>query len=461
MKKSAIILSITGLIAVTISSCGTEQNDTSNPYVEKIEFPSTDFTINPSSDTTIFGPQGTRVFIGAETFQFFDGSTVADSINIELKEFYSKSDIILADLSTMADEKLLETAGMLHIVASSSGKNLEIKSDKRIVVHMPKDRDDYRKMNLFYADQKSSTDTSVTNWEVDTTNLVKRTLKLGSFGWWYPAHDDSTGYDFTPKSFVDTGYYWNPLDFYIESYNFSESAKQEIESTLNKNDYANFENWNDYGVECEMRITTNGFIKNAEVKTKVSGSTRKEIIGFLKDLPQLEPGTNKNGDIIERRGLLFIQGGNIIPLYKTDEAYLKSFNSKYAKYENVPIQNMDDAEVNYYVFSASKLGWINCDRFIDTEETVDLFAQIPVDSKTKLKMVFSDIDGVIKANVIDDKYVFSKVPIGRNVTIVGIKNENGRFMIAFKKATISGEPIDEMKFTPTTLAELREKLEKI
>tara|TARA_Y100001934_G_C12319001_1_gene759084 strand:- start:465 stop:1856 length:1392 start_codon:yes stop_codon:yes gene_type:complete len=460
MKKTHLSLTLLGFITALITSCGNNQGET-NITPERIEFPIIEYTINSSSDTTIFGPQGTRIFIGAETFQFADGNTATDPIKIELKEFYELSDIVLADLSTVSDNKILETAGMLHILASSNGKDLEIKSNKRIVVHLPKKENYYGKMNLFYADQASSTDSSVNNWSVDTVNLVKRTLKLGSFGWWYPEYGDSTGYDFTPKNYVDTGYYWNPLDFYIESYDFSENTKREIETTLNRNDYANFESWNDYGVECEMGITTNGYIKNAKVNTKVSNETKKEIISFLKNLPQLEPGTNKHGDIIERRGLLFIQGGNIIPLYKTDEEYLKSFDSKYSEYENVPIKNMDDAEMNYYVFSVSKLGWINCDRFIDSEETVDLVAQIPVDSKTKLKLAFSDIDGVLKANIIDNKYVFNKVPIGRKVTIIGIKNDNGQFMTAFEERTITNDPIEGLNFTPTTLADLRKELEKI
>lgn len=456
MRNKTFILPIIGLIITLIAGCVNNQS----PVTEEIEFPNVVYTISPSADTTLFGPQGTRIFIGSETFQFSDGKPATDSITIELQEYYSKSDILLADLATVSNGQLLETAGMLHIEVSSGGKSLEIGPDKRIVVHFPKTRGDNRKMNLFYADE-TATETSVSNWEVDTIDLVKRTLRIGSYGWWRPSYDDTTSYNFIPKDFVDSGYFWNPLDFYLESFNFSERAKKEVESTLNQNDYPDFEYWNDYGVECEMKISTTGFIENAKVETKVSESTKKEILQFLTNLPQLEPGTNDKGEIIERRGLLFIQGGNIVPLYKTDEEYLKSFNSKYAKFENTPIKNMDVAEANYFLFSVSQLGWINCDRFIDAEETIDLIAQTPVDPNTKLKMVFSDIDGVLKANVIDGKYVFSKVPVGRYVTIVGIKNENGQFMTAFKETKITDKPLDELEYSAIKLAELRKKLESI
>jgi hypothetical protein len=454
MKKLICI----SLMISFFTSCVFDQPD--DKIVEKVEFLTVNFTINPNKDTTIFGIQGTRIFIGSNTFRLQDESIVKDSIKIELKEFYKTADIILADLSTMSDDKLLETNGMINITASSNGQNLTIKSGKEIVIHFPKEKYDNRKMNLFYADE-SATDTSVTNWTVDTVNLVKTTLKLGSYGWYYPDFGDSTTYNFIPKDYVDSGFYWNPLDFYISSYNFSEKTKKEIGSTMNRNDSPKFENWNDYGVECDVLISMEGFIKKPRLNTKVSKSTEKEILTFLNNIPQLKPGENKDGDIIERRGLIFIQDGNIIPLYKTDEEYTKSFNSKYSKFEDKPIENIDDAELNYFVFSVSKLGWINCDRFINSLKNVNLIANIPVNPNTTLKLAFSNINGVLKANIIDNQYIFSNVPEGKEATIIAIKNDEGKFSTAFKTIIIDNKPITDLKLAQTTLSELRAQLEDI
>ncbi|NQY31026.1 MAG: hypothetical protein HRT69_16365 [Flavobacteriaceae bacterium] len=452
------ILSYLIIILTLLVSC---QSAPENNEFEKIDFPTTNFTINPANDTTIFGPQGTRIFISSETFEFSDGTLAKDSIKIHLKEFYTKSDIILAELSTVSNGKMLETRGMIHIDASTNGQKLSIKADKRIVIHFPKKKYDFlKKMNLFYADE-TATDNSALNWKIDTVNLVKRTLKLGSFGWWHPSANDSTSYKFKPKNYVDTTYNWNPIDFYVKAYNFSTETKKDIETTLNKNDYPKFESWNDYGVECEMEISKDGNIKNIKINTNVSKSTKKEIVNFLKGLPELEPGKNKNGEIIKRRGLLFIQGGNIIPLYQTKKEYITSFNSKYSKFENNTIKNVDDAELEYYIFSVANLGWINCDRFIDFDENIDLIAKTTVSSNTKLKMVFNDFDGVLKANITDGKYTFSKVPKGQKVTIIGIQNNDGKIMVAFKEMNISTNQIDELKFEEITLSELKEKLDKI
>ncbi len=462
MKQSLRNVTFFGLLATIIASCGSAESESQSniPITEKISFPTVEFTIAASSDTTIFGQQGTRLFIEKETFQFADGTPVKDSIKIELNEFYKKSDITLANLSTESDGKLLETGGMLNISATCKGQEIEIKADKRIVVHFPKAENNYKQMNLFYSGE-NSTDTSVTNWNVDTVNLVKRTLKLGSYGWQWPEMDDSTGYDFEPKNYVDTGYYWNPIDFYVSAFNFSEQTKKEIETNLNQTNSSGLGSFNGYGIECEMTISVDGKIKNPSVNSKVSKATKDEILSFLKNIPTLEPGKNKFGKVIERKGFLFITGGNIIPLYKTEEEYIKSFSNKYSKYEKTPIKNIDDAELEYYIFSVAKLGWINCDRFLESEKTVDYYVQTPIDKDTKIKMVFKDIDGVLMARPAEGKFIFSKVPIGRQVTIVAIKNANGQFQTAFQDVTISDKPLEILTFKEMTLNELKQQLEKL
>ncbi|HXD91665.1 MAG TPA: hypothetical protein VNX01_00550 [Bacteroidia bacterium] len=459
MRKLLLKATTLGLLITLIASC--DSNKQSSSTSEKITFPVVEFTISATSDTTIFGQQGTRLFIEKGTFQFADGTPITDSIKIKIKEFYKKSDIALADLSTESDGKIIETGGMLNISATSGGKEIEIKSDKRIVVHFPKPQNSYNQMNLFYSGKKT-TDTSVTNWKVDTVNLVKKALKLGSYGWEWPTLDDSTDYGFKPKNYVDTGYYWNPIDFYVSAYNFTDQTKKEIESNFNRtNSDGLTSSFNGYGVECEMIISIDGKIENAHINSKISNAAKDEIISFIKNVPTLEPGKNKFGKVIERKGFLFITGGNIIPLYKTNEEYVKSFDSKYSKYEKTTIKNMDDAELNYYVFSVAKLGWINCDRFLESEKTVDYFVQTQ-DKDIKIKMVFKEINGVLMANITEDgKFVFSKVPIGKQVTIFALKNVNGLLQTAFQEVTTSDKPLKTLSFKETTLAQLKQQLEKL
>jgi hypothetical protein len=433
------VLIYLALIIIFIS-CKTEKSS-----LTKISFPPTSFTISASADTTIFGQQGTRLFIEKATFQFANGSLVTDSIKIYLKEFYKKSDIILADISTESNGKPLETNGMLNITATSGGKEVEIKSDKRIVVHFPRLKEKEKQMNLFYAD-KTASDSSVTNWNIDTVSLVKMTLRLSSWGYTWPAYDDSTEFKYVPKSFVDTGYYWNPIDLYINAFNFSKKTIEEVNLRY---------------VNIKFTIDKNGKIRNPFLEDKVSEIAKKEILSFINNLPEFKPGRDKKGNVIEREGTLGISEGQIIPLYKSREEYLSSFDKKYSKFEKQPIKNMNDAELNYYIFSVAKLGWINCDHFLESEKTIDYFVQAPTSNDIKIKMVFKDINGVLIANNNNGKYVFSKVPIGKEVTIVAIKNKNGNLQTAFQSLIISEKPLENLILKATTLNELKQNLEKL
>ncbi len=452
---SSIFLAFSGLmVAFLLSHCG------SDPAENQIEFPSKALSVLPGKDTTVFGPQGTRIFIPEGAFQFTDGSPATGPITLEIKEFYEKPDMLLADLSTRSGDRMLESGGMVHLAASAEGRELQIRPGQDLVVHFPKDRFEDKDMQLFYADA-SATDSSVSNWVVDTNSLFKSTLNITNYGWWHPSWDDSTEFTFRPVEQTDDAYSWNPLATYINAYEFSAEAVEDVSTTMNKNTYPKFESWNDYGVELEASVSTKGELTKIKIVTLVSRSTRREIRQFLQGLPKMEPGKNKNGEIIERRGLMFIRKGRDVPMHETKEDYAKSFDQKYRLYEDRPIRNMDDAEVNYYVFSVSKLGWINCDIFWEETDKADIVVDVPVTPSTQLTMSFADIKSMLKAEVRDGKYVFPNVPSGKWVTVMGIRNEEGEFAAAFVKGTTGKDNLQGLEFKETTLGELREKLERL
>ena len=61
------------IIIIGIISCQPDKP------IEKIEFPVGEFIVKSNSDTTLFGKQGTRIFVGSETFQFPNGDLIKDS----------------------------------------------------------------------------------------------------------------------------------------------------------------------------------------------------------------------------------------------------------------------------------------------------------------------------------------------------------------------------------------------
>ena len=138
---------------------------------------------------------------------------------------------------------------------------------------------------------------------------------------------------------------------------------------------------------------------------------------------------------------------------------MSSFNRKYARFEREPIKGMNDAELNYYIFSVSKLGWINCDRFLEAPGRID-FAVVG-DKTIDLKLVFKDVKGVLKPEWVAGQFVFHDVPKGAPATVIVIDRRSPELLTAIQDVVVSDRPLSKLTFEQTTLAGLRGKLEAL
>jgi hypothetical protein len=83
----------------------------------------------------------------------------------------------------------------------------------------------------------------------------------------------------------------------------------------------------------------------------------------------------------------------------------------------------------YDEIGLSKLGWINCDRFWEVENTTELYASFNPQDSIKIAnvyLVFKDINSVIQANYYSDKSPqFENMPIGYKARLIAytVKNE--------------------------------------
>ena len=94
------------------------------------------FTIRPGRDTMVVGTQGTQLLIPAGNWQLSAVDAGAD-VKLELREFYSRTDMVLAGLSTAAGPELLETAGMLHLTATANGRPVQLRPGAFVHLRMP------------------------------------------------------------------------------------------------------------------------------------------------------------------------------------------------------------------------------------------------------------------------------------------------------------------------------------
>ena len=113
------------------------------------------------NDTLISGKEGTKIWITKDLFENYTNG----KITFELKEFYSKEDMILNGLSTVTNkDELLESSGMFYINFKEEGKQLKIKRGKSYEVTIP--NKPLEESNIYYNDNDS-----IFKWELSNNKL--------------------------------------------------------------------------------------------------------------------------------------------------------------------------------------------------------------------------------------------------------------------------------------------------
>ena len=132
------------------------------------------------NDTLISGKEGTSIWITKDLFENYTNG----KITFELKEFYSKEDMILNGLSTVTDkDELLESSGMFYINFKEGDKQLKIKKGKSYDVTIP--NKPLAESNIYYNDNDS-----IFRWELSKNKLyteisdIVRNLEYFKSGKW-------------------------------------------------------------------------------------------------------------------------------------------------------------------------------------------------------------------------------------------------------------------------------------
>lgn len=98
------------------------------------------FSISNLSDTTLQGKNGTTIYVPATCLCKPDGSPLSGPAQIELKELFTKSDIVLHNKPTTSNRQLLVTGGAIYVNAKSGKEDLKISCPEGIQISIPGNR---------------------------------------------------------------------------------------------------------------------------------------------------------------------------------------------------------------------------------------------------------------------------------------------------------------------------------
>jgi hypothetical protein len=396
------------------------------------------FNIDPTKDTLIKCAKGTLIYLPANCLEDENGQSPKGMVQLNVKECYSISDFIGDNLTTTSGDQILETAGMVNISISSEEQQLAIKDGKEYALYFPKNSQQ-EDMQLFYGNRNTE---EQIDWDlaldvpdegVDslTVPIDSSLISCGIYilGWAGPA-------DSTP----DTWELMNSTEtiFTYFDKNFKPSKKME-------SDFCS----NNYRVTPNISINSEGKIEKIDFEPSTPTRYDQILADFLYQVPPLN--MDKTG-----RTYTLVIGTSQEP--KSD-LYKKQFEGKYASFKDKAIAKVDQAELNYYVQSATKFGWINCDRFWDTpDEKIEFFVNTQSPNDAKVYLVFKEVNSIMQGQLSNGKLVFKNIPVNQPVKVIGISFNKGKPTMAKAETTTNKDGFDLTTFNEFYLDQLEAEL---
>ena len=386
------------------------------------------FCIHPKGDTIIRMDQGTILSFPAYPF----GDINVPCVEIRVKEFYKKSDMIMENLSTTSNGRLLESAGMVYIEASIKDSLIELASGKKVLVMMPADtlRDD---MQGFNGERDPHTD--VINWLANNgADFSQLQLPIGT-----PC--DQLTFDLPSDNCQRCKF------FFCRFKRIDDGFKGVTSSTQHKS--------NKSFRECQRRIRRSRRITSVTEPLP----TQQTLKCYELDSLLQVYGVNNRTELIAAMNKEQMEKYGV----KTLEQLVDTLNKIKLKNIESNLLNgiIDQRELQYYMYNTSRLGWINTDAFSKLAgDRIIMQTDLKSDLQTDCKAVFTGVRGVLPANFSTGIYQFYSVPKNNEVWLIAMRFENNQAYLSMEKMKTQ----EKVKVTPlrkVSIQELKEALKII
>ncbi len=450
---------------------GSLQDSLANPLVQR-------YTLDPNEDQLIEGEKGGRFFVSANSFVTFDGQEVNGPVNVELTECYSLGDMISLGLTTTAQDRLLESGGMLRLTATSAdGRPLTLKDGRSIgaAVPTPTFQQD---MSLFYGQAHGENEGEL-DW-VDTEAPVQSQLPQLRMA---PA----------PGRPIWTLYGQK----FLSEYDYENDPRRPIEPTMRKPIRPREPNYEK--VFYHPKGLQKLFMGKAKQDQLTADKREERRERYTRNMERYEQRTNEYHRLwdkyrsdseeyaviisneVDERGFLINGPNYLVNKSKADEAFEQAMikyhvdSIRYEKYRAYKMNEyerqmealgtVDANSLSTYFFNLNRMGWANIDRFLKETETTILAAKEEGGNTEAGAMVFLMIP---ERNIIlrmpyyeDAGYILRRVPVGEKAKVLALKVEDQKAFIASQEVIVTDDLILALDYQPGRLRDIRAELEAI
>jgi hypothetical protein len=471
-----------------------------------------EFCIRNDKDTTILCKKGTIVYIKANSFSMNDKLLKTDQcITFQIKEAFLNSEMILENLSTVADGRILETQGMIYTNALLGNDSLELVRD--IIIIKPTDKI-VENVKVFDGERDPHSD--IMNWTLNNNSVLQNfslsnvldcppVSKPNPCGVYYGVGDNKklARIDVTAEC-NDWLLPKRGLGGPCQTYSFFGRIgriPKGIKGTFNKQQKEEnkqvrkcIRDARKYKRLMRKIRRSNGSFKDKQIlrlvrfriqNLKSKGKLTKEEEEALEILEKIEESdralqdtkiTIENKYKCEQLDSLFRTYGvtNSKELIKAlnkplmDKLNVKTMEELMEAIPKVNLQNLELAYQNkkisyedykFYIFNSSKLGWKNLDVFanLSNDKLTTIKIKLKPAKFLDCKLIYPERKFVLPAGVQADYFYFENIPKEEKAWLVSLKYENGIPFLGIKLIDVNQEWY-EVEFISYSLEQLKEKL---
>ncbi|WP_299120982.1 energy transducer TonB [uncultured Winogradskyella sp.] len=411
--------------------------------------------VNTEEDFKITLREGTKISIPKNAFvNDKTGKEVSGEIDIQITEFYKLSDMLLVDLSTKSDDKLLETGGMLYVEAKKNNSKLRLSPEKKINIVF--NTSGKLNMQLFTGEKNNDG----INWKLD-----KQTKGIEA----KPAQEqvDYLIMSNEPNSFTFQSVEEVPI--YPGCENSSNAERKEcMKEAINKFISRKFNTsiaddltlTGKQTIRTSFEVDEEGNIGKIEARASHK-EMAEEAIRVIELFPKLIPAKQKGKSVAISYYLpiVFKLEGETLDqpsiTIKSDKAFIKTFGEK-------AISEIGNSDIERYTLATSNLGWINCDRFVNSKKKkIKYKVKIKDADGANVKMIFKSISSVLPSERINDNYSFGDVPIDEDIILLAIKKNGDKIFLGVKELKTKVISEIDLNFKEVTVNELKAELYKL
>jgi hypothetical protein len=473
-----------------------------------------EFVLRPERDTLLIGRQGTQLFVPADAWNV---PLASGPVHVQLREYYSTPDIILAGLGTTAGNELLETGGMLNLTATSeTGQPTTLRPGARVVVRMPT-KQIKPEMQLF---QGEATDTHV-DWRLDSSATHTFRFDLNTPDMRRGRHrkrvHHKTLRDEWPEYLSSEHRQVREL-LRASTYSAATMAKLRRGRKLSAQERAAVNAYNYFAsheqagklekirrlAEVEFTVDTIGATTNVKVRNGYDAELAAPVLAQVQTWQGWRPARLAR-DVRNNYGVQYQQlkrkeqavgvvrtmitaSGKILvtpPSWDVSATrakqdlraglekqalYQARVNATKARNDSIirrggqlPLANsaMPTAADLFYELSSSGLGWINCDRFTRYPQPLFTYELNTNTFCDRTMLVFRDSRTIMNGVPVTGtaQVRFDRVPTGIAATIVAVRWQDGQAYLAIQPTTLVAQPSSPaLEYRPVNILELQTAL---